>query len=188
MWSLSRFAGDLSLLELERGSNSYMHVQPFESMAKAGSGGTVVTLEWKHDFLISLLAEKSELSSQLRSVLTNSVMRKLIDIDKTNSKSKYITLLRAFAIDGVIDDLERSVLEEYKKNHDIDAATHERGLSMLGWSEEEFQRGRKNSSMFFINSLNSLQKKLMGVIEQHHQDDVDEIIVNIKKRSDDISN
>jgi hypothetical protein len=165
----------MSLLQLE---DSVVHVKPFMSSAKAGST-TVCTLEWDQKFLIKILREKSEMSAQLRNVLTNSVMRKLLDIDVTNSRSKYITLLRAFAVDGVIDKLEKEVLLQYKVNHNIDAATHARGLAILGWTEEEFKRGRKERTM--VTSLKSLQRKMEGMMERHLQEDVDEIIQNLRK-------
>lgn len=166
----------MSLLELEGSSQG--HVEPFMASVVAGSEA-VSTLEWDQSFLLDILKEKSEVSQQLRSVLTNSVMRKLIGMDKTNNKSKYITLLRAFAVDGVIDDMERRVLNEYKKNHEIDAATHERGLAALGWTEEEFQLGRKKVS--FLKSLRSLHDKVAAWKDKSDIDDVNEILESIGK-------
>ena len=168
----------MSLLELE---DSVVRVTPFISSAKAGSEA-VYTLEWEQDFLLKILREKTEMSTQLRSVLTNSVLRKLIDIDSTNSKSKYITLLRAFAVDGVIDDVEKKVLREYRVNHSIDGATHERGLGVLGWTEEEFQAGRKQGSL--NQSLQTLLVKLERMLDRQDEDEkevVQEILLSIRK-------
>jgi hypothetical protein len=165
----------MSLLELEDPKRS--HVEPFLSMVIA-ENETVRTIEWEQKFLLQILREKSEVSQQLRSVLTNSVMRKLIDMDKTNNKSKYITLLRAFAVDGVIDDVEKRVLFEYKKNHNIDAATHARGLAALGWTEEEFQLGHKKVS--FVESLKSLQSKVSKWKDLNESEDINKILESIR--------
>ena len=165
----------MSLLELE----DYMiRVEPFVSIVIA-EDETVHTLEWDQEYLLKILREKSELSTQLRSVLTNSVLRKLVDIDKANSKSKYITLLRAFAIDGVIDDVEKNVLTQYKENHSIDDATHARGLAALGWTEEDFKRGRKQNSL--TQSLKILQEKLVKMIESNEHEDIKKIILSVRK-------
>lgn len=151
------FIGDLSLLELE---DSVVRLKPFISSVRAGSNSSVITLEWDHDYLLKILGEKSELSTQLRSVLTNSVIQKLIDMDQTNSKTKYINLLEAFAVDGVIDRLEKGVLNEYRKNHNIDDSTHRKGLAAIGWTPEDFERGKKSSSVSFLKSLRDFRLKL----------------------------
>ena len=155
-----------------------IRVEPFVSIVIA-EDETVHTLEWDQEYLLKILREKSELSTQLRSVLTNSVLRKLVDIDKANSKSKYITLLRAFAIDGVIDDVEKNVLTQYKENHNIDDATHARGLAALGWTEEDFKRGRKQNSL--TQSLKILQEKLVKMIESNEHEDIKKIILSVRK-------
>lgn len=169
------FIGDMSLLELE---DSVVRAKPFVSSARAGTQ-TLLTLEWEQSFLLDILREKTEMSAQLRSVLTNSVMRKLIDIDESNSKSKYITLLRAFAVNGTIGELEKKVLLQYKLNHDISEDVHARGLEVLGWSEAEFLAGHKEVTL--AQSLQNLQNKMAGIMERKEQDDVNDIIQNIRK-------
>ena len=156
-----------------------IRVEPFVSTVIA-EDETVHTLEWDQEYLLKVLREKSELSTQLRSVLTNSVLRKLVDIAEVQSKSKYITLLEAFAADGVIDDVEKTVLMEYKENHNIDDATQARGLATLGWTEEDFKRGRKQKSL--TQSLIDLQEKLEKMIEsKEQQEDVENMMLSIRK-------
>jgi hypothetical protein len=92
---------------------------------------------------LTILTEKSETSGALRSVLTNSVMQKLIDVGSTSAVDKYTTLLYAFGVDGALNGLEKKVLQEYAKEHGIDKETHEKCLAKMGWTPEEYRRGVK---------------------------------------------
>lgn len=87
------------------------------------------------------MSTKSETSSKLRAVLTGSVVQKLVNIGASSALEKYSTLMFAFSTDGVLNGLEKKLLEEYRDAHHITPQQHLQCLQRIGWSEDEYKRG-----------------------------------------------
>jgi hypothetical protein len=122
----------------------------------------VLTLEWDQDYIVDTLNSNNELGQRLRTVLTSSVMQKVFNVGVSSHSSRYLSLLSAFAVDGQISSMEKKVLSEYVRDHGIDRATQERGLRDIGWTEEEFQQGHKNTMSDY--KWDAMRNKLAGFI------------------------
>mmetsp|Transcript_24513 Transcript_24513/g.36058 ORF Transcript_24513/g.36058 Transcript_24513/m.36058 type:complete len:389 (+) Transcript_24513:61-1227(+) len=182
------FLGDLSLLrkaDEAKGVNTQKLIPSFVSSATAGSE-RVVVLEWDQEFLLKVLTEKSEIADKLRTVLTNSVMQKLLDISSSGAKSKYFALLSAFSVDGEINSLEKEVLQDYISAHNIDEETHNEALALIGWSPNDFERGYKIDASSVrhhsIRTWDSLKAKIFNFIDNKHHQDFDEIVDSREKK------
>ncbi|CAE7315752.1 unnamed protein product, partial [Symbiodinium microadriaticum] len=104
------FLGDTHLLEMaDKVTGVEQTVPAFSATAVAVAAPNetrVVAVEWD-----TALTDKSETAEALRSVLTNSVMQKLIDVGSTSAVDKYTTLLYAFSVDGALNGLEKKLLK-----------------------------------------------------------------------------
>jgi hypothetical protein len=176
------FLGDLSLLELAdaaEGIKKNEAVPSFSTCAIAGKTEPVIALEWDKKYLLSVLAKNSETSNKLRAVLTSSVMQKLIDIGQMSTRAKYITLLSACAADGEVNSLEKHVLIEYAKSHDITPELHEECLNTIGWTVKEYERGVKSSAnagpVFSLPMWDKLKKKVHTALAEKQLEEVKEL-------------
>lgn len=93
------------------------------------------------------------MGNKFRAVVTSSVMQKVIDLGASTTKKKYLAMLSACASDGEFNSLEKQVLLDYAQNHGIDRTTHLDCLSKIGWTEEEYIKGIKNSTGKFSEPL-----------------------------------
>lgn len=123
------------------------------------------------------------MSGALRSVLTNSVMQKLIDIGSTSAVDKYTTLLYAFGVDGVLNGLEKKVLNEYANTHGIDEATRVKCLAKVGWTPEEYQRGVKGDDRkIAVRLWNKLSNRINSSLVENYEVPISTNVPEVSKK------
>lgn len=128
----------------------------------------VVAIEWESNFILSLLSEKgSELASALHNVLLCSVLRKLKQNVIHHNKHVYMALIEACITSGEVSKIERKAVRTFMLNHSIDYSFHLACLQHQGWTEDDWNHGKKAhdnyiSDWIVSESLNTLLMKATG--------------------------
>jgi len=98
-------------------------------------------MEWDLDELEELTESKVAIRGSFVSLLYTEVIAK-VNADKAGQSSRqYRELLAAVTADGYIDDKERTLLLQHKKDLRITDEEHNEILADLGWSVEAWDRG-----------------------------------------------
>lgn len=142
------FLGDTHLLNLADKKQGIKEEEEIPALwataiAETPDGEDINVIEWDNEYLLSLLTSNSEISHTLRTVLTQSVIQKLVGVGGGAAVDKYTTLLSACAADGEVNVLEKKLLRDYAESHQINGDVHNQCLQRIGWTPAEFERGRK---------------------------------------------
>jgi len=66
-----------------------------------------------------------------------------VGVGEDQGRKDYEVMLRAVVADGVVHPLERSLMTQVAEKHSITAAEHSEMLTLLGWTEAEWDQGFK---------------------------------------------
>ena len=93
--------------------------------------------------MIEMLRREDDLAIKLRNILFASVRVKLKRFAMNSYRQAYHTLLEGCLADGIVSQIERKYLNDFRSEHNIAYEEHTKFLSELGWSLDDFQRGYK---------------------------------------------
>lgn len=115
-----------------------------EASASVVAMSDVRELVWHFTDLNEFFDGNPKSASKIRSLLGNNLVKKVESLRTSGTLGEsYRHLLQGVLVDNEVSGPERRAIDKYRREKHITDDVHKRALHDLGWTEEEYEKGKK---------------------------------------------
>ena len=90
------------------------------------------------------MRKEDDLGLKLKTILFAAVRMKLKGLSINSYRQAYFLLLQGCLADGMLNQIEKKFLRDYRTANNVTLEEHTKFLEDLGWTSEDYQRGFKS--------------------------------------------
>ena len=131
------------------------------------------------------MRKDDDLAAKLKDVLFASIRMKLKGLSINSYRQAYFSLLNGCLSDGILSQVEKKFLNDFRLDNNITIEDHTKFLEDLGWTSEDYHRGFKaveeSAPVPVVKSAlyAAYDRLLLGCVHDNVVDEIEKSILSL---------